>query len=167
MKNSIIGERIDSTKIITIQNAKLAIITTQFNHDIVSKLLHNAMQELITVNHLLPKNIIHIEITGALEIGFTLNSLIKNSNINIKKPDAIIVLGCVIRGDTYHFEIVCNESASAINKFNIDFDIPIINGILTVENTQQAIDRLDKGKDFAYAALHMLYVKQQINTLLC
>jgi 6,7-dimethyl-8-ribityllumazine synthase len=73
-----------------------------------------------------------------------------------EKFDALIALGCIIRGQTYHFEMVANESGGAITRLGLDYQIPIANAILTVENMPQALDRqTDKGQDAARVAVEM------------
>ena len=101
-------------------------------------------------------------VPGALEIPATLNFII-NGN---KNYDAYIVLGCVIRGETSHYDIVCNESARGVYDLVLKNNIALGNGILTVENQQQAVTRADpmqknKGRDAAVAALHMLALKEE------
>ena len=72
------------------------------------------------------------------------------------KYDALIALGCIIRGETYHFELVANESAAGISRLALDYQLPIINTILTTENTTQAVVRqTEKGRDAARCAVEM------------
>ena len=128
----------------------IAIIQAQFNSVITSRLLDGSKKEL-------KKNKIDFEVfevPGVLEISYKAKKLIDS-----KKYDAIIVLGCVIKGDTYHFEIVSNESARAITELNLLGEIPVINGVLTCFDMEQAEKRSkgvnNKGIDFAKAALSM------------
>ena len=69
--------------------------------------------------------------------------------------DALIAIGCVIRGDTYHFEVVCNTSAAGIAQVALDYNMPVANGVLTVENEAQAEARIDKGAECARVAVEM------------
>lgn len=83
------------------------------------------------------------------------------------KYDCYVVLGCIIRGETYHFEIVCNETARGIHAVALELGLPVGNGVLTTENIAQAMDRADparqnKGGWAAYAAIHMLEMKRQL-----
>lgn len=92
-----------------------------------------------------------VTVPGALEIPLALQKL-----ANTGKFDALIALGAVIRGETYHFEIVSNESASGITMVALDSGVPIANGILTTENDEQAMARVEqKGADCALAAIEM------------
>ena len=102
-------------------------------------------------------------VPGALEIPAALNFFISSK----KNYDAYVVLGCVIRGETSHYDIVCNESARGVHDLVLKHNLALGNGILTVENKDQAIARADpqkrnKGEDAAKAALHMLELRQKI-----
>ena len=101
-----------------------------------------------------------ITVPGALEIA----PVIKFAHV---KYDGFVALGCVIRGETYHFEVVANESARALTKLAIDHDLAIGNGILTVENEEQAVKRAkkwDKGAHAVYAALELVKIKETLST---
>ncbi len=128
-------------------------------------------------NHLLESTIAELEkygatyeivtVPGALEIPAAIRfaSLSRGTKNGGKIFDAFIALGCVIRGETTHYETVCNESSRGIMDLSINRALPIANGILTCENKEQALDRArkdkkDKGSSFARAALQMLALKQ-------
>ena len=97
-------------------------------------------------------------VPGALEIPLTLQRMAQSA-----KFDALIALGAVIRGETYHFEIVSNESAAGITQVQLDTGIPIANGILTTDTDEQAIARIaEKGADCAKAAIEMANLLKQI-----
>jgi 6,7-dimethyl-8-ribityllumazine synthase len=99
-----------------------------------------------------------VSVPGALEIPLALQKL-----ANTGKFDALIALGAVIRGETYHFEIVSNESASGITMVALDSGVPIANGILTTENEVQAMARVEeKGSDCALAAIEMANLLKSI-----
>lgn len=88
---------------------------------------------------------------GALEIPAALQALAERDEY-----DALIALGCIIRGETYHFELVANESGAAVSRLALDYQLPIANAILTVENVAQAEARqVDKGRDAARVAVEM------------
>ena len=88
---------------------------------------------------------------GALEVAVALQAMAET-----KKYDALIALGCIIRGETYHFELVANESGAAVTRLALDYQIPIANAILTTENLAQAVARQDdKGRDAARVAIEM------------
>jgi 6,7-dimethyl-8-ribityllumazine synthase len=77
--------------------------------------------------------------------------------------DALIALGCIIRGETYHFELVANESGAGVTRLSLDYQIPIANAILTTENLDQAVARqTDKGRDAARVAVEMAHLLQEI-----
>jgi 6,7-dimethyl-8-ribityllumazine synthase len=77
--------------------------------------------------------------------------------------DALIALGCIIRGETYHFELVANESAAGVSRVALDYQLPIANAILTTENEAQAVARqVDKGRDAARVAVEMANLLEQI-----
>ena len=108
-----------------------------------------------------------LNVPGALEIAPAIKLVLDKS---AKKPlfDGFIALGCVIKGETYHFHIVANESARVLSNMSINFSIPIGNGILTVSNKDQAIKRADpfqynKGADAALACLSLINIKNTIN----
>ena len=77
--------------------------------------------------------------------------------------DALIALGCIIRGETYHFELVANESGAGVTRLSLDYQVPIANAIITTENLEQAVARqVDKGRDAARVAVEMAHVLEQI-----
>jgi 6,7-dimethyl-8-ribityllumazine synthase len=97
------------------------------------------------------KDIDHFEVPGALEVPAALQAMAEKGGY-----DALIAIGCVIRGETYHFELVCNESAAGVTRVGLDYHLPIANAIITTENEAQAIARqVDKGKDAARVAVEM------------
>jgi 6,7-dimethyl-8-ribityllumazine synthase len=93
----------------------------------------------------------HVRVPGALEVPIALQALAERGGF-----DALVALGCVIRGETYHFELVANESAAGVSRVALDYQLPIANAILTTENMEQAIARqADKGRDAARVAVEM------------
>src|SRR3546814_3421593 len=92
-----------------------------------------------------------VSVPGALELGVTLAQMAETFEF-----DALIALGAVIRGETYHFELVSNESASAISRVALETGIPVVNGVLTSDTDEQAeVRAADKGRDCAAAAVEM------------
>ncbi len=92
-----------------------------------------------------------VSVPGALELPLALSKLAQSEDY-----DALIALGCVIRGDTYHFEVVAGESAAGINRVALDFGVPIVNAVLTTDNEEQARARVtEKGRDAARVAVEM------------
>ena len=140
-----------------IEKLKIAIITSRFNAEITSELTQRCVHQLkkqgIQANH-----VDTYDVPGALEIPYAAAVLMHQD-----KYDAIIALGCAIRGETYHFELVSNESAFGLAKLNLKGKTPIINGVLTVENEAQAIARLGKAEECAFAALEMIHFSKSLS----
>ena len=98
------------------------------------------------------RDITHIKVPGALEVPVALQALAERDQF-----DALIALGCVIRGETYHFELVANESGAGVSRVALDYQIPVANAILTTEDISQAFARQqDKGRDAARVAVEMV-----------
>jgi 6,7-dimethyl-8-ribityllumazine synthase len=134
------------------EKLKIAIILPYFNESIGLTLLENAKKELLK-NKVHAKNIKVIRVAGALEIPFACQKIIKT-----QKPDAIIALGIIIRGETSHFDLVTKNTYQGIMEVQLKNQIPISFGVLTCENTKQAKERasakgLNKGAQAAQAAL--------------
>lgn len=135
-----------------LEGRKLAIgiVQARFNEPVTNALAQACRAELAALG-VLPKNISHIMVPGALEVPLALQTLAEKNNY-----DALIALGCIIRGETYHFELVANESGAGVTRVSLDYQIPIANAILTVENLAQAQARQnDKGRDAARVAVEM------------
>ena len=129
---------------------RVAIVRARFNDAITRKLEENCVAELIRLG-VADKHIKLVSVPGALEIPLALKALAES-----EEHDALIALGCVIRGETYHFELVANESAAGVTRVGLDHHVPIANAILTVENEGQALARAeDKGRDAARVAVEM------------
>ena len=100
----------------------------------------------------------HVTVPGALEVPIALQAMAENS-----KYDALVALGCIIRGETYHFELVANESGAAVMRVGLDYQLPIANAILTTEDMPQAIARQEeKGRDAARVAVEMANLLESI-----
>ncbi len=105
-----------------------------------------------------PENMVRVQVPGALEVPVALQALAESAQY-----DALIALGCIIRGETYHFELVANESGAGVSRVALDYQIPIANAILTTENLEQAIARQsDKGRDAARVAVEMANLMEDI-----
>lgn len=146
-------------------NKAIAIIVSEFNQEITHALLQGAYHHLIEAG-MDKEHITTLFVPGAVEIPLTAQLLAKN-----KRFDAIICLGAVIRGETTHYDYVCQQVSTGCQKVMLDFDIPVIFGILTTENEEQALDRIGgkhghKGKDAAQAALAMIELVEKITTFL-
>ncbi|MEY3996625.1 MAG: hypothetical protein RL344_968 [Pseudomonadota bacterium] len=132
------------------EQLRIAIVMARFNSDIGNALLNSCMHELERLS-VAEDNIIVLSVAGALEIPLALQKLAQLGEFN-----ALIALGAVIRGDTYHFEVVSNEMAAGISRISLDESIPIANGVLTVNTDEQAQSRvLEKGADCARVAVEM------------
>jgi 6,7-dimethyl-8-ribityllumazine synthase len=129
----------------------IGIVMSRFNPDIGEGLLAACVTELMRLN--VGANDVEIAtVPGALEIPLALQALAQS-----KRFDALIALGAVIRGETYHFEVVSNDSCRGVMEVQLDLGIPIANGILTCENDDQALARVrQKGGDCAQAAVEMV-----------
>jgi 6,7-dimethyl-8-ribityllumazine synthase len=123
---------------------------SRFNQDVCEGLLSACSDELIKLGVASDAMQI-VTVPGALEIPLVLQTMAKSGRF-----DALVALGAVIRGETYHFEIVSNEMAAGINQVGLDTGMPIANGVLTTEDDDQALARMrEKGEDCARAAVEM------------
>lgn len=128
----------------------IAIVRARFNDDITRKLADACLAELAALG-VVERHIEVFTVPGALEVPVALKALADSEDF-----DALIALGCIIRGETYHFELVANESGAGVTRVALDHQIPIANAILTVENEAQAWARAeDKGRDAARVAVEM------------
>jgi len=125
----------------------VAVVQARFNAQIVDALAEGCINEL---KRLKVTNIEHVKVPGALEIPLVLQSLAMTERF-----DCMVALGCVQRGETYHFELVCNDSGRGVMDVQLATGIPIANAILTVENDAQARERISKGVDAARVAVEM------------
>jgi 6,7-dimethyl-8-ribityllumazine synthase len=128
----------------------IGIVQARFNEAITDALALACKGELLALG-VAQQDIHHVLVPGALEIPLALQALAEHGHC-----DALIALGCVIRGETYHFELVANESAAGVNRVSLDYRLPIANVILTTETMAQAIARQsDKGVDAARVVVEM------------
>jgi 6,7-dimethyl-8-ribityllumazine synthase len=129
---------------------KVAIVLSRFNPAIGEGLLAGALRALREA-HVPDEDITLVTVPGALETPLALQGLAQ-----MRRFDVLVALGAVIRGDTYHFEIVSNESAAGVSGVQLEYGIPIGNGILTCDTDEQALARMDaKGFEAACAALEL------------
>ncbi len=143
-------------------DARIAIVVSRFNSFINEHLLSGALDVLKRQGEVNEDNITVVRVPGAIEIPLTVKKLAQS-----KRFDAIVALGCVIRGATYHFEIVANESAKGLTQVMLENNIPVAFGILTTDNIDQAVQRAgskagNKGAEAALSALEMINVLKQI-----
>lgn len=135
----------------------IGIVQARFNESITNALAQACRAELTALG-VQEKNIDHMFVPGALEVPVALQALAEKGSY-----DALVALGCIIRGETYHFELVANESAAGVTRVALDYQLPIANAILTTENEEQAVARqVDKGRDAARVAVEMANLLEQI-----
>jgi len=132
------------------QDLRIAIVQGRFNDEHCAALTKSCLAELQRLK-VAPGDILLMSVPGALEIPLALQKLGETGEF-----DALIALGAVIRGETYHFELVSNESGAGITRVGLDLGLPIANGILTCDTDEQARARvIEKGADCARAAIEM------------
>ena len=131
------------------QNLRIGIVQARFNEWAGRALFEACISELVTLG-VDEDDITHVTVPGALEVPVVL------SKLATADFDALIALGCVIRGETYHFEVVSNESARGLARVALNSGVPVANGIITTENEEQARLRVaEKGRDAARVAVEM------------
>ena len=145
------------TGILNVQDACVVLVKTEWNTAIADELEKGAIAEL--QKHQV-KKIIRVTVPGAIEIPFAIKSFWENSEKK-KRPDAFIALGCVVRGDTPHFDYVCKAVTDGVVQLNLSLPVPVIFGVLTVNNDEQAKERIGgkhghKGEEAAISALKMI-----------
>jgi 6,7-dimethyl-8-ribityllumazine synthase len=133
----------------------IGIVQARFNEGVTQALAQACLSELKAAG---VEQITHVQVPGALEVATALQALAERGGF-----DALIALGCVIRGETYHFELVANESGAAVTRVALDYRLPIANAILTTEDLPQALARQDeKGRDAAKVAIEMARLLQSL-----
>jgi 6,7-dimethyl-8-ribityllumazine synthase len=129
---------------------RIGIVQARFNADIGHGLLASCLAELKHLS-VADEDVLHVTVPGALEIPLALQKMAETQQF-----DALIALGAVIRGETYHFELVSNESGAGITRISLDYGIAVANAVLTTENDEQAEARMaEKGADAARVAVEM------------
>jgi 6,7-dimethyl-8-ribityllumazine synthase len=129
---------------------RIGIVQARFNQEITDALASACLAELAALG-VAEADIDHVRVPGALEVATALQGLAERGGYQ-----ALITLGCIIRGETYHFELVANESGAGVSRVALDYRLPVANAILTTENLEQAIVRqTDKGRDAARVAVEM------------
>ncbi len=137
---------------------RVAIVLSRFNGDVGEIILAGALRSLAEAG-VAERDILVVTVPGALETPLALQRIAQSGEF-----DALVALGAVIRGDTYHFEIVANESAAGVASVQLEFGIPVGNGILTTDTEEQARSRADaKGYEAARAALELANLQDAID----
>jgi 6,7-dimethyl-8-ribityllumazine synthase len=140
------------------EDLAIGIVRARFNDAITSRLAETCLQELAALG-VADKHITLVTVPGALEAPVALKAMADSEDY-----DALIAIGCIIRGETYHFELVANESGAGVTRVALDHQIPIANAILTVENEAQAWARTeDKGRDAARVAVEMANLLEDLS----
>jgi 6,7-dimethyl-8-ribityllumazine synthase len=133
---------------------RLGIVASRFNDALSGKLLQRARDEAAKLG---VQELTVEQVPGALEIPLALQWMAQSG-----KFDCLAAIGCVVRGDTYHFEVVANESARGVMDVALEFGIPVANGILTTDDEAQAEARLDKGAQAVRVALEMARLRAKV-----
>ena len=139
------------------EGLRVAIVRARFNDGITRALEAACLAELAALG-VAGKHVKQVSVPGALEIPLVLKVLAES-----EEHDALVAIGCVIRGETYHFELVANESGAGVTRVALDNQLPVVNAILTVDNEAQALARVEeKGRDAARAAVEMANQMEQL-----
>jgi len=151
------------TGILNIEDACIVLVKTEWNAAIVDELEKGCTT--ILQQHKV-KKIVAITVPGAVEIPFAIKSYWENAGKK-NKADAFIALGCVIKGDTPHFEYVCKAVTEGVMHLNLQLPVPVIFGVLTVNDEQQARERIGgkhghKGEEAAVTAMKMISLKRSL-----
>jgi len=133
---------------------RLGIVASRFNEELCEKLLQAATAEAARLG---VKDLVVEKVAGALEIPLALQWMAQSGRF-----DCLAAIGCVVRGDTYHFEVVANESARGLMDVALEFGIPVANGILTTEDEAQASARVAKGAEAVRVALEMAELRRRL-----
>ncbi len=136
---------------------RIGLVQARFNGAITDALAGACKAELLVLG-VAQENITHVHVPGALEVPVALQALAETASF-----DALVALGCIVRGETYHFELVANESGAGVSRIALDYQLPVANAILTTENLEQAVARqTDKGRDAARVAVEMANLLEDI-----
>lgn len=144
-------------------HTRIGIVVSEWNEEITAALLNGA-RSILLQNHIQEKNIIVHYVPGSFELPLGSQYL-----IDYQDTDAVICLGCVIQGETRHFEFICQAVSQHIARLNLDHNLPVIFGVLTTDNFQQAKDRSggkhgNKGDEAAMTALKMLKLRDDLSS---
>jgi 6,7-dimethyl-8-ribityllumazine synthase len=136
---------------------KVGIVQARFNASVTDALTQACKTELMALG-VAEKDIVLFTVPGALEVPLALQAMAEKSAF-----DALVAIGCIIRGETYHFELVANEAGAGVTRVALDYQLPVANAILTTEDMAQAIARqIEKGRDAARVAVEMANLLETI-----
>ena len=140
------------------EGLRVGIVRARFNEPITARLEQACLAELERLD-VEVADITQAQVPGALEVPIALKAMAESGDF-----DALVALGCVIRGQTFHFELVAQESAAGVSRVALDHGIPIANAILTVETEEQAWERAEvKGRDAARVAVEMANLMEALS----
>ena len=146
------------------EGLRVGIVWSRFNEEIVRELLTACDRELVSLG-VAPEDIDVVSVPGALEIPVALQTLALQKRGFGRRYDALVALGCVIRGETYHFEVVANESARGVLDVQLETGGPVANGVLTTQDEAQATARAPvKGAEAAQVAIEMANLLRDISS---
>jgi 6,7-dimethyl-8-ribityllumazine synthase len=153
----------DKNTIPNAKNFRFGIVVSEWN-DTITEGLYSGVIETLTDCGAMHKNIIRWNVPGSFELVYGAKKMIET-----QKPDVVITIGCVIKGETLHFDFVCDGVTQGIKDLNVLSDIPVIFCVLTDNNEQQSIDRSggihgNKGTEAAIAAIKMAFLRQEANS---
>ena len=145
----------DASKVADGKGRKIGIVCAEWNSEITYALRDGAINTLIT-NGVEKEDIDTVMVPGSFELIFGASQMVKSG-----KYDAVIAIGCVIRGDTPHFDYICEGVTAGLSKLNVEYDVPVIFGLITTNNLLQAQERSggrlgNKGDECAVTALQMI-----------
>lgn len=152
----------DLNSVPSAEDMAFGIVVSEWNSEITGALLKGAV-ETLKKHGAKEENILIKTVPGSFELTFGANQIMENCDV-----DAVIILGCVIKGDTPHFDYVCMGVTQGITQLNVTGDIPVIYGLITTNNMQQAIDRSggklgNKGDECAITAIKMIDFAWSLN----
>ncbi|RAJ06804.1 6,7-dimethyl-8-ribityllumazine synthase [Chitinophaga skermanii] len=155
---------LNDTGILQLEGASVVIVYTEWNEFIINELL--AGSDRILAKHNIT-SVVKIQVPGAVEIPFAIKQYWEETKGTSKQPSSFIAFGCVIRGGTPHFDYVCKAITEGVTQLNLTLPVPTIFGVLTVNNVEQAEERLGgihghKGEEAALAALKMMSFQRQL-----
>jgi len=140
------------------QDLRIGVVQARFNEPLTTRLVQSCLAELAALG-VSGDHVAHVTVPGALEVPIALAAMADS-----ERYDALVAVGCIVRGETYHFELVANESGAGVTRVALDHRIPIANAILTVENEAQAWARADeKGRDAARVAVEMAKLMEDLS----
>src|SRR6185295_16033894 len=146
------AERLDG------RGLRIAVVQARFNVEVTDRIARACIDELARLG-VSEDDVTHVRVPGALEIGIALNAIADGD-----EHDALVAVGCVLRGETYHFELVANESGAAVTRVAIDHGIAVANAILTCDTPAQADARAEeKGRDGARVAVEMANLLDELS----